>query len=58
MNSFQVHQITTSLFIILHKNTTYSCIEFLTCVFDFQQQLIIQFTCTNISSTIRHEFIH
>jgi len=23
-----------------------------------QQHLIIQFTCTNISSTIRHEFIH
>jgi len=26
MNSFQVHQTTTSLFIIFHKNTTYSYI--------------------------------
>jgi len=58
MESFQVHQITTSSFTIFHKNTTYSYIWFLTHEFLYQQHLIIQFIWTNISSTIRHELIH
>ena len=58
MKSFQVHQIITSSFTIFHKNTTYSYIWFLTHEFLYQQHLIIQFTCSNISSTIRHGIIH
>ena len=47
-------------FIIHHFSQKYNI--FIHMIFDtwiqYQQHLIIQFTCTNISSTIRHEFIH
>jgi len=47
-------------FIIHHFSQKHNI--FIHMIFDtwiqYQQHLIIQLTCTNISSTIRHEFIH
>jgi len=57
-NSF--HKSSNHNFIINHFSQKHNI--FIHMIFDiwiqFQQQLIIQFTCTNISSTNRHEFIH
>jgi len=56
-NSFKSQQTTTSFFILFsqkHNTPTYM-------IFDiwiyYQQQLIIQFTCTIIASKSKHEFI-
>jgi len=58
MNSFQVHP--NHNFIIHHFSQKHNIFIHMICDtwIQYQQHLIIQFICTNISSTIRHEFIH
>jgi len=57
-NSFKIQQTTTSLFILFsqkHNTPTYMIFGIW---IHYQEQLIIQFTCTIIASTSKHEFIH